>query len=85
MGGKESASSDTDTQFMFSDVTDFLLAVGDVRDLHVSDSRSQAASVMPSSSSTATVVIIENDESTAASAQLLSSQRMSTLQVETDD
>lgn len=86
MGGKESTSTDTDTQFMFSDVTDFLLAVGDVRDIHVAEARPQAASTVPSSSSTATVAIVENDESATVNAQLLSTtQRMSALQVESDD
>lgn len=87
MGGKESTSTDTDAQFMFSDVTDFLLAVGDVRDLQAAgDSRPQSISAVPSSSSTATVAIVENEEYAPVSAHLLSTtQRMSALQNETDD
>ena len=34
-GGKDSVSTDTETPFIFADVTDYLLDVGDIRDIHV--------------------------------------------------
>ena len=34
-GGKDSVSTDTETPFIFADVTDYLLDVGDIRDVHV--------------------------------------------------
>ena len=34
-GGKDSVSTDTETPFIFADVTDYLLDVGGVREVHI--------------------------------------------------
>jgi len=38
-GGKDSVSTDTETPFIFADVTDYLLDVGDIRDVHIAVQR----------------------------------------------
>ena len=39
-GGKDSVSTDTETPFIFADVTDYLLDVGDAADVHIAVQRS---------------------------------------------
>jgi len=48
-GGKDSVSTDTETPFIFADVTDYLLDVGDVRDVHFAG---ESLFARPASSST---------------------------------
>lgn len=69
-GGKDSVSTDTETPFIFADVTDYLLDVGDIRDIHVS----VESSVRPTSSSTT-----HQNSEFAVVTDTLTTQRMSQL------
>ena len=53
--GKDSVSTDTETPFIFADVTDYLLDVSDIRDMHIAVQR-PSSSHMEQSSELAAVV-----------------------------
>jgi len=67
---KDSVSTDTETPFIFADVTDYLLDVGDIRDIHVV----AESSVRPTSSASTR----QNSE-LAVVTDPLTTQRMSQL------
>lgn len=69
-GVKDSVSTDTDTPFIFADVTDYLLDVGDLRDIHVAVD----SSVRPMSSSST-----HHNSELAVVTDPLTTQRMSQL------
>ena len=68
-GVKDSVSTDTETPFIFADVTDYLLDVGDLRDIHVA----VESSVRPTSSS------LRHNSELAVVTDPLTTQRMSQL------